>query len=254
MTQLSAVGALCAALCLPSLSARAALVDRGNGMLYDDVLKVTWLQDANYAATSGYCNAVANCAIPDGRMYWTQANTWANSLVYGGVSDWRLAKNSPVNGTQSGWTYGFSPNGSTDAGYNITSTFSELAYMYYVNLGLKGRYNPDGSFRSDYGVNGDGSSGGQRDIGLVKNLQNDVYWFGTADARAPADGAWAFFASPDGGSQGYPQQTNRFFAWAVHDGDIAVVPVPGSIALLAGGLALLGVVSRRREHSAEGKC
>lgn len=34
--------------------AQAALWDRGNGMIYDDVLNVTWLQDANYAKTSGY--------------------------------------------------------------------------------------------------------------------------------------------------------------------------------------------------------
>jgi len=27
----------------------AELYDRGNGLIYDDVLNVTWLQDANYA-------------------------------------------------------------------------------------------------------------------------------------------------------------------------------------------------------------
>ena len=31
--------------------ANAALVNRGNGLVYDDVLNVTWLQNANYAAT-----------------------------------------------------------------------------------------------------------------------------------------------------------------------------------------------------------
>lgn len=29
-------------------SAQAALYDRGGGLVYDDVLNVTWLQDANY--------------------------------------------------------------------------------------------------------------------------------------------------------------------------------------------------------------
>ncbi len=38
-------------------------------MLYDDVLDVTWLQDANYAKTSNY--------DLDGRMDFTAANTWA---------------------------------------------------------------------------------------------------------------------------------------------------------------------------------
>jgi hypothetical protein len=32
----------------------AALWDRGGGLIYDDVLNITWLQDANYAKTSGY--------------------------------------------------------------------------------------------------------------------------------------------------------------------------------------------------------
>ena len=34
-----------------TLSANAALYDRGNGLIYDDILDITWLQDANYAAT-----------------------------------------------------------------------------------------------------------------------------------------------------------------------------------------------------------
>ena len=32
-------------------TAQAMLWDRGGGLIYDDVLKVTWLQDANYAAS-----------------------------------------------------------------------------------------------------------------------------------------------------------------------------------------------------------
>jgi hypothetical protein len=35
-------------------SAHAALVDRGGGMIYDDVLRITCLADASYAKTSGY--------------------------------------------------------------------------------------------------------------------------------------------------------------------------------------------------------
>jgi len=32
----------------------AILTDRGGGLIYDDDLNITWLQDANYADTSGY--------------------------------------------------------------------------------------------------------------------------------------------------------------------------------------------------------
>lgn len=156
--------------------------DRGGGMLYDTVLDVTWLQDGNYAKTSGH--------DADGRMNWTQANMWANTLNYGGYSSgWRLARNSPVNGTESGWNYTDSNNGSSDVGYNIRSTVSELGYMYYVNLGLKPEFNPDGSLRSDFGAFGNGTQGGQTDLGLVKNLQNYLYWSGTAYAPPPADRA-----------------------------------------------------------------
>lgn len=46
--------ATAATLIAASGGAQAALHDRGGGLLYDDVLNVTWLQDANYAMTSGY--------------------------------------------------------------------------------------------------------------------------------------------------------------------------------------------------------
>ena len=179
-------------------------------------------------------------------MTWTQANTWANGLVSGGHSDWRLARNSPVNGTASEWNYSSTSfNGTTDSGYNITSPFSELSYMYYVNLGLKAWVSASGAYQPDYGVAGNGSYEGQKDVGPVRNLQNDAYWFGTAYAPSPADFAWVINTRI--GLQGGDRQSIGLFAWAVRDGDVAVVPVPGSVALLAGGLALLGVVTRRRK-------
>lgn len=108
-------------------AAQAALIDRGGGMIYDTDLNITWLADANYAKTSGY--------DADGAMTWAAANTWASSLVYGGFSDWRLARNSSVNGAS--WNFSYSFAGTTDIGFNITSPNSELSYMYYdyVNLG-----------------------------------------------------------------------------------------------------------------------
>lgn len=60
-------------------------------MIYDDVLKITSLQDGNYAETSGYvAPASRNVARPNGRTNWDEANTWAANLSYGGFSDWRL--------------------------------------------------------------------------------------------------------------------------------------------------------------------
>lgn len=51
--------------------ARATLIDRGSGLIYDDVLDVTWLQDANYAGKS---------------MNWCESVSW---------SDWGLSNTGP---------------------------------------------------------------------------------------------------------------------------------------------------------------
>jgi hypothetical protein len=62
-------------------AAQAALVDRGGGFIYDDVLNITWTQDANLATWDSWDNQI----------------TWADSLsLYDSVrdvtwTDWRLA-------------------------------------------------------------------------------------------------------------------------------------------------------------------
>ncbi|MHC4406330.1 MAG: PEP-CTERM sorting domain-containing protein [Planctomycetota bacterium] len=72
--------------CVASLAlaspAHAALINRGGGMIYDDVLDITWLQDFNYAMTSGH--------DADGLMTWDAANAWATSLNIAGNEGWRL--------------------------------------------------------------------------------------------------------------------------------------------------------------------
>lgn len=70
-------------------NANAILIDRGSGMIYDNELDVTWLEDANYAMTSGY--------DADGNMTWDAATTWASILSFGGYDDWRLPTYDPDN-------------------------------------------------------------------------------------------------------------------------------------------------------------
>jgi hypothetical protein len=36
------------------VTANSALINRGNGLIYDEDRDITWLSDANYAVTSGY--------------------------------------------------------------------------------------------------------------------------------------------------------------------------------------------------------
>lgn len=81
------MAALMLAVCL-SGTAQATLVDRGGGLIYDTDRNITWLQDANYAQTSGY--------DADGMMTWSDANAWAANLSYYDsvrnvtYRDWRL--------------------------------------------------------------------------------------------------------------------------------------------------------------------
>lgn len=234
------------ALCMGS--AQAALFDRGGGLLYDDVLNVTWLQDANYAETSGYCSVSGNCAYSWGVMTAAQANTWASNLVYHDSANgqdyvgWQLASNSPVKGST--WNINYSADGSTDDGYNITSPNSMLSYMYYVNLGLKGAVAPNGWSQFNYGVLGTGGIGGEHNIGLVKNLYSYDYWSGSVYAE---ENPWYF--STRYGFQSYDASGNLKFAWAVQMGDIAAVPEPETYAVLLAGLGLIGVSARRNKRS-----
>jgi hypothetical protein len=218
--------------------AQAALIDRGSGLLYDDVLNITWLQDANYAQTSGY--------DADGRMTFSAANTWVANLSYAGYNDWRLPTMTDT-GTP-GCNAAYS---GTDCGYNVDTAFSELAYMYYNNLGLKSYRDASGITPADWGIfsngtyNGtDTSSFGANNVGLVQNLQASEYWSGIPYAPNPFSTAWAFDTSI--GDQYNRVQYYGSYAWAVRNGDVAVlnpapVPVPVLLVLVATGLfGLLG--------------
>lgn len=57
----------------------AALSNRGNGMIYDEILDITWIADAGLAR-----NDIGE------NVDWWSATLWASNLVYGGYSDWRL--------------------------------------------------------------------------------------------------------------------------------------------------------------------
>jgi hypothetical protein len=222
-----------------SVTAQASLVDHGNGLLYDNVLNVIWLQDANYAETSGYSAT--------GQMDWATATTWAANLNFDGLTGWRLATNTPVNG--SSFNTNFSYDGTTDSGYNITSPHSELSYMYYVNLGLKGYFDAAGNPQSDWGIFGNGTyngvnteSLGQNNVGLVNNLQSNGYWSGAEFSPGSGD-AWVFFTYA-GLHSDFSDNRDQFYAWAVRPGDVSAVPVPSAVWLFGSGL--LGLLGFKR--------
>ncbi|MBL8490222.1 MAG: PEP-CTERM sorting domain-containing protein, partial [Rhodocyclaceae bacterium] len=122
----------------------------------------------------------------------------------------------------------------------------ELAYMYYVNLGLKGFYSPTGAGQPDWGIFRNGTFGDQADVGPVKNLKSSYgYWSGSAYARNPAVYAWHF--DTDYGYQYVSYDAS--YAWAVRPGDVAAVPEPETYAMFLAGLAVLGRAMRRRRGS-----
>ena len=85
----------------------AALVDRGNGLIYDDEEDLTWLYDANYLFTSSQ--------DLDGRKSFSQAVSWVESFEYAGADNWRL------------------PNASPNPVKAFNQVAGELGYMFYVN-------------------------------------------------------------------------------------------------------------------------
>ncbi len=59
----------------------AELFDRGYGLIYDDVLDITWYDSPDL--------------YNDGTMEWLEAYTWADELVVKGFNDWRLPATDP---------------------------------------------------------------------------------------------------------------------------------------------------------------
>lgn len=96
-----------------------SLLDNLDGtvtQMKSDGTKLMWMQDANYAMTSGF--------DADGQITQAQALSWASSLTFAGYTDWRL----PV-------TF---QNAAGGGGYNSNS---EMGDLYYNALG-----NTAGSF------------------------------------------------------------------------------------------------------------
>lgn len=221
------IGAACAmSLCLVTLSAQAALIDRGGGLIYDDVLDVTWLQDANYARTNGDDG--------DGLMTWAEAKAWAENLTYYDpirdvtYDDWRLPAVSPVDSAAFNLT--LSTDGTTDKGYARTTTdgtdggwrdsdgipVSEMGHMYYVNLANLGACDPDLPWCTPQ------PGSGLVDTGPFINIEiSEDYWTGT---ELDATRAWYFVTF--GGTQFEITKTFPRFAWAVRDGDVGGTPPP----------------------------
>lgn len=223
------------------------------GLVYDFSQELIWLQDANYAKTSGY--------DWDGYMTWDAALAWAAGLDFGGYDDWRLWEvtdtdgpdaddlgNDGRNDTQNLADDITVYNGS-DYGYNIDTDTSELGHLWYDTLGNLSYYDTSGNPQPGSDL---------KNTGPFDNFAVSVYWSGTMSVSGTA---WWF--GTGAGNQNYTdsyyiiyERLSERQAWAVRPGRIDVasssvpgsaqVPVPGTLWLT--GLGLLGLsLGRRRQ-------
>lgn len=204
------------------LTSRAALIPTlGGQLLYDTDLNITWLANANLAA-SIYPESPVHSA---GTMRYDLAQSWItnlNAIDYLGYHDWRLPTTLQPDVTcQYLSSYGNNCSG------------SEMGHLFYKELGgVAGQ-----SIQTTHNAN----------YNLFKNLQPFVYWSSTGYRVEPYYGfehAW-YFGFGDG-YQSTIRMPNELYALAVRSGPVAVVPVPGTGLLLGSGLLGLTCFKRRR--------
>jgi hypothetical protein len=205
--------------------ARAALVDRGGGLIYDNVLNITWLQDANLAATEKFW---VTSISAEGYMPLVRANIWIaamNTANYLGYHDWRLPDAHNQDGT-----------GPYD-GPNVTG--SEMGHMYYNNLKGTAYGQPlNPTFVDDSGK-----------IVSFQNLKIAPYWSGTGADPDETFYTWRFDFTC--GVQNVHYNQTDFYVWAVRPGDVAPVPLPSAIWLFGSGLAgIMGYIKLKGNRRA----
>lgn len=140
---------------LVSLPTTAALIDNGGGLIYDDVLDITWAQPDTTVRT------------------WNDANAWADGLTLGGATEWRLPYVSVAE--EAGPTDNIINCG---VGNEEACRDNELGYMYWQNLG---------------GTGNDILGSGDPDLALFPTLQSVVYWSGTQSVSVPNEAWWYAF-------------------------------------------------------------
>ena len=252
-----------------ALPAHAALQSRLNGQaVYDTDLNITWLTNANLMASNTFgldyyesygsdnqfkgLHDYDQCVIEHrGKATWCGAQTWIgamNNANHLGYNDWRLPTVSPINGstfTINALDY----DGTSDIGLNVSAPGtsnaggkgSEMAYLFYNELGNKAYLDVSGNYidQSDWGVTNSGP---------FQNLQNSDYWSGTVFAPAP-NNAWMF--DTQSGYQTIFQREFASYAMVVRSGDVAApVPEVDAYALMALGMGLVGWLARRKQQSA----
>jgi hypothetical protein len=201
-------------------AAHATLTPALGGQVVNDTdLNITWLANANLAATNTFGVSGID---PSGYMHSYTATLWIdamNAANYLGYNDWRLPTTLQPDATCGG------QSGGVSSGYGCTG--SEMGHLFYTELG--------GAAGSSIQDTNNGN------LALFQNVQSRFYWSGTAYAPAPYD-AWVFNMGEytyEGLQTAYADDLNSF-AWAVRTGQVATVPEPETWAMLLVGVGLVG--------------
>ena len=197
-------------------------------------------------ANSGVYNLSAgDFDTTSGKMNWWGAKAWVNylnSTSYAGLTNWTLPQITPVNGIS--FLPAASFNGSTDRGFNtnaVNATSSQLAYLYYNELGNLALYDTAGKTQTGWGL---------VNTGPLTGIQAGAYWFnpdydGGTLLNTPGDSRMAALFMETNGAQGFGFKNAFYYSTAV-----AAVPEPETWAMFLAGLGILGAIGRRRKATA----
>ncbi len=230
---------LLTAITLLSTSVHSALHDRGNGLIYDDVLNITWLQDANYALTSGFDSLDTEV---DGKLRWNYAKQFVDELEYAGFDDWRMPRIVFEDTNGNGY-----PDCTTD-GISVCSEeeirkMSEIHYMYSVTLGNVTDTRIYWTNINDEFV--DGTTGETKKIINLRSPLAINFWYETAfTGDGIANAVWVYNTQIV--KTGVASRNNFMLPWPVRDGDV-LPPNEVYDGLVEGGAAHTMVLKENGE-------
>jgi hypothetical protein len=177
---------------------QAALINLENGIIYDDVLDISWLQDTKSAETLD-SNVSAS-------MSWNDANNFAENYVLNSYDNWRLPTLTLL---QSCYNY----DGSCDSGYNNVN--GELSHLFYSSLSNPGLC--QGVIGNICVRNSDWRNLNTHEFTNWTKSSVEVFWYSTLDTNN-SNAAWTF--NTYFGRQSVASINSTAIAWLVHDGKI----------------------------------